>query len=512
MTENHSGPGTGAVKPPSPPPQNGQAPLFADSSGYAALRGLTVAPGGAQAQPGRSSGSPRLFLRAHLVEIVVITLVVTAAAAFFSGKQTKMYSSQAEVAVYPSSSASSTQQALDMGTEKLVASSGVVLALASDSLHVPQSQLRSGLSVGVPVDANLLTISFSDKNPQVARRLAQGLAEAYVNYRSVTVVGDGLQAVIITDAPLPTSPAGPKRAIDVGVAVILGLALGFGTALLRDWMDDRVRGRQDLENESGAEVLAVIPAFGHTRYRTRPLAVLSSPHSPVADAYRNLRTRVVQAAARRGVTTLLVVSPDGDEKGTTAANLAVALAQSGKRVVLVCADLRTANAQGHFGVENEPGLTSVVSVNASLASVLRPTAVSGLQIVPAGPLSYDPGAVLQSPALPELITALSRSVDFVVLASSPMLDSSDVSVLAELADMVLFVADARRSTRAQVRAALQELDPVRNKVIGCVLDNVGKRVPFKPAPTTPPRPDTNVEPMVQGPPAGATASTTSTRR
>ena len=95
--------------------------------------------------------------------------------------------------------------------------------------------------------------------------------------------------------------------------------------------------------------------------------------------------------------------------------------------------------------------------------------------------------------------------------SSPMLDSSDVSVLAELADMVLFVADARHSTRAQVRAALQELDPVRDKVIGCVLDNVGRR-PLKPARPIPPRPDRNADPVVQGPPAGAKTSTTSTQR
>ncbi len=486
-------------------------------------------PAGSPATAGREARAPRLvrmpprrvgraptapgswsrFLLARLPWILLITLAVTAGAAALAWTQTPTYTSQADVVVYPASSqtGSSVQQTTDMGTEKGIASSGAVLVLASRSLHVPERLLQNGLSVSVPVDTELLTISFSDPNRYEARRLAQGLARAYVTFRNpkppaVKVKGQGklaksvtvttpppappgaVQAAIITPASLPLSPSSPNRPLDVGVALLAGLVLGLGTALVRDRIDDRLRGPIDLAERTDAPVLAVIPAFRRRRSDpARGLVVLTSPGSAVAEAYRNLRTRVLQVAGWRGASTVLVTCPGREDKATVAANLAAAVAQSGRRVTLVCADLRWPRVHSLFGLEgDEAGLTTVLYGRADLAATLRRTGIRGLQVLPAGPPPPDPGALPQSPVLREVLDELHSGGDFVVIEAPPVLAGADAGALAELAPMILLVSGARRSRRAQVRAAVHELGHVREKVIGCVLSENGwfRRLPRPP--------------------------------
>lgn len=418
--------------------------------------------------------------------ILVTTAVVTAAAVGVAQVQTPIYTSQATVAVYPASGTSSGVQPFVMGTEKGIASSGAVLSIASQDLLIPVSKLQHGLSVTVPVDADLLEISYSDPNPQVAQSVAEGIAQAYVAYRTSSSQPTGtrsapatpstvgaVQASVITDAALPTSPVGPNLLLIVGVAVILGLALGLGVALIRDWMDDALRGPLDLQTQADSPVLGQIPA------RARPgvgdgLAVVGSPDSPVADAYLNLRTRVLQAAASRRANTLLVTSPGREDKTAIAANLAAAVALSGRKVVLVCADPRWGSADALFGLSGELGLTSLVRGDAKLADAMRATEVPGLQVLPSGPASMDPSNVSQSTAFQRLLRKLRSQADFVVIDAPPVLASADTGALAELGAMILLVADARATTRARVRAASSELSQVRDDLVGWVLDNAGR--------------------------------------
>ncbi len=431
--------------------------------------------------------------------ILVITAVAIAAAAGVAEVQTPIYTSQATVAVYPASGTSSGLQPSVMGTEKGIASSGAVLSLASQSLLIPVSKLQRGLSITVPVDADLLVISFADPNPQVAQSVAEGIAQAYVAYRTsinqptsarnapaTPSTTGAVQAAVITDAALPTSPVSPDRQLIVGVAVILGLALGLAVVLIRDWTDDGLRGPLDLQTQANTPVLGQIPAIHRLRRGVaHGLVMASSPNSPVADAYLNLRTRVLQAAASRRSNTLLVTSPGSEDKSTIGANLAAALAMSGRKVVLVCADPRWGHAEALFGLDGGLGLTSLVQGDAKLADALRGTEVPGLQLLPSGPASVDPSSVLQSTAFQELLRKLRSEADFVVIDAPPVLASADTGALAELGAMILLVADARASTRAGVRAASNELGHVRDDLIGCVLDRAGEawrmHEPSKPA-------------------------------
>jgi succinoglycan biosynthesis transport protein ExoP len=410
-----------------------------------------------------------------------------AAAGALSVLLTPVYEAQAEVAVYPPSWAGSAVPIV-LGTEKGIASSDAVLSIASQSLFIPESTLRHGLSITIPVDADLLVISYSDPDPLMAQSVAEEIAHAYVAYRTPKAlpsatgnppatpsVADAVQATVITDAALPTSPVSPNRPLIIGAALILGLTLGVGLALIRDYMDDGLRGPLDLQAQAGAPVLAQIPAF----YRSRrsladALVVLRNPNSTGAEAYRNLRTRVLQVAGWRRANVLLATSPSREDKTTVAANLAAALALSGRRVVLVGADLRWGRTHALFGLDNRPGLANVVNGDAKLADALRWTEVSGLQVLPGGQADFDPSSVLQSTAFRNLLDELRSEADFVVIDAPPVLAGADTAALAELGAMILLVTDARASTRAEVRTATRELAHVHDEVIGCVLDNIGR--------------------------------------
>ena len=438
-------------------------------------------------QLGRGPGAPgswSRFLVAHARWILAVTLAVVAAGAAFAFSQTPLYRSQADVLVQPApTAAGSTAQDSDMSTEESVATSGVVLSRASQATGVPAGALASGLSVTARGSSYLLQISYSDPNPYVAQRRAQAIAQAYTSFRSASpspksaASSTAPTATLITPASLPASSYSPDYSIDIGAALIVGLALALATAWGRDHLDDRLRGPLDLERQADADVLALIPAFRPDgREPSRRLAMAVSPDSIVAEAYRSLRTRVLLAAAARKPGTILVTSPAWEDRGTVAANLAAALAQSGRSTVLVCADLRW--SCGHLvagtGADGH-GLRGLLEGRTDLASALQPTRVPGLRLLPPGALPPDPAALLQQPTLRTVLDEIRSQADVVIIEAPPLLVSPDARPLAGTAEMILLIADARASTRAQVRAAARELEEKRARLAGCMLVNVGRR-------------------------------------
>ncbi len=472
-------------------PSGGTQGRFTAAGDPAVERGTQLAAMAARqlvGGPGTPGGWSR-FLLAHLRWIMIVTLLAVGAAAGYVHHQTPQYQAQAEVNVWFASPAPTALQGPNMVTEKGIVSSGAILGIASRILDVPQPVLLKGLSVNVPAGSSIMVVAYSDPVPRVAQDRAQVIAEAYVAYRSPTPAASGhgtkaaakavtaLHATLITPATLPTSPSSPKYLVDILAALVVGLGLAIGTAALRDHLDDRFRGPLDLEARTGATVLGLVPAF-RTLSRTpaAELALLWSPDSVVAEAYRSLRTRVLMEAAARGARTLLVTSPGWEKKGTVAANLAVALAQSGRRTILVCADLRWGSTDELFGIQNDvEGLTTLLDARADWTTALQSTGISCLRLLPPGPVPSDPAEILQRPALRTVIGGLRSQADFVIIDAPPLLASPDFSPLAQRAEMVLLVGDARKSTRAQLQAALREAGDAVDKLVGCVLYNVGSR-------------------------------------
>jgi capsular exopolysaccharide synthesis family protein len=275
-------------------------------------------------------------------------------------------------------------------------------------------------------------------------------------------------------APLPTSPSSPKLLINVAVALIVGLGFGIGIAFLREKFDDRLRGRTELEERLGAPVLAVVPKIpGWKRRHGARLVAVDHPRGAAAEAYRTLRTSVMFTAAQRNMKVIMISSPGaGEGKSTTAANVSVGLAEAGKRVILVSADLRNPRAHEFFGLKNDVGLSNALSGEVKPWEALQsPGQFDTLRVMASGPVPSKPAELLQSEQMAELLSQLRDVADFVIVDTAPTLIVADPMAVAAVADGVLVVADSQTTSRGAIAHARELLDQLQAPVIGAVLNN-----------------------------------------
>ncbi|HEY65999.1 MAG TPA: CpsD/CapB family tyrosine-protein kinase [Caldilineae bacterium] len=204
------------------------------------------------------------------------------------------------------------------------------------------------------------------------------------------------------------------------------------------------------------------------------LITVTDPRSPVAEAYRSLRTNLEFSSLDHPLHTLLVTSPGPDEgKSTTLANLAVTTAQTGRRVIVVDCDLRRPRQHEIFGVSNGTGLTTMVRDEAALTRPpLQKTQVAGLWVLPSGPLPPNPAELLASQRMSQVIERLMQSADLVLFDAPPVIAVTDAAVLASKLDGVLLVINAGSTKRQYALRAKEILERVNARLIGAVLNNV----------------------------------------
>jgi capsular exopolysaccharide synthesis family protein len=204
------------------------------------------------------------------------------------------------------------------------------------------------------------------------------------------------------------------------------------------------------------------------------LITISEPRSPISEAYRALRTNLDFAALDQALKTMVVTSAGvGEGKSTTLANLAVVSAQTGRKVVLVDADLRRPTLHQIYGLDNEAGLTTAMMDEAALAAPpLQETGVEGLSVLTSGPLPPNPAELMGSRRMEEVIAALIEGADQVFFDTPPVVAVTDAAVLSTKVDGVLLVISAGRTRREYARSAVQRLEQVNARLVGTVLTNV----------------------------------------
>jgi polysaccharide biosynthesis transport protein len=326
-----------------------------------------------------------------------------------------------------------------------------------------------------------------------AARKAQSLNNRIENLQTQLLAFTGLDftpGTVIAPAALADRPVSPNHRLDVGVGLLVGLFLAVVVAFARDRADGRLRGREELAERLDRPVLATVPPLpawarkaGRGRWTRRQpdtLVTLQQPDSPAAESYRTLRARMARLAAQLDIKSVMVVSAAvGEGKSTTAANLAVVLAETGKDVLLVSADLRRPRVHQFFGVPNTSGLADLLTDGAT------PTAGAGgdnqpdsqlwsvgrcLWVLPSGPAPSRPSALMDSDTMRRFLKLQRDRFDFIILDCPPGLVVADALALAPLADAVLVVADAKRGDRAAVSRLKEELEQVGGSIVGAVLN------------------------------------------
>lgn len=291
---------------------------------------------------------------------------------------------------------------------------------------------------------------------------------------------------IVETAALPKVPAAPNKPRMAMMSVMFGLLLAIGLALFLEHADDTVRTPDDLELRVGVPVLGFVPEISvrknvESKASYRALISALEPNSSTIEAYRNIRTSLFFAGPADECRILLVTSGGpGDGKTTTACNLALVIAQSGKRVLLIDSDFRRPQIHRNFNLDNKKGLSSVLVGECPFEEAIQKTVhdvniIENLDILAAGPNPPNPTELIESSAMQKLLGRLRDQYDRVIVDTPPVLFVSDASVLATVSDGVVLVVRANRHTRAHAVRARKQLERVNAHIIGGILNNV--RVP-----------------------------------
>jgi len=274
--------------------------------------------------------------------------------------------------------------------------------------------------------------------------------------------------------PIPR-PSSPKSGQTLGLAAIIGVVLGGMLALIRDKMDNRLRTIEEVQSIVGLPILGVIPRMpGRRTAVARAMAVHLDPRSEVSEAYRTVRTAVYFGAGSGSrAKTLLVTSPEpGDGKTTSASNLAIAIAQTGRNILLLDADFRKPTQHKNLDVKDSVGLSSVLAGIETLERAIQRTGVEGLDILPCGPIPENPSEILNSQEFGELIDRLALKYDHILFDSPPSNLVTDARILGAVCDASILVLRAEKSTRKAAEHARNAMLSVGANLLGVIVNDV----------------------------------------
>ena len=300
-----------------------------------------------------------------------------------------------------------------------------------------------------------------------------GWQATYAQLGTVLQSGASNFLSVVEPAQVPTTPVGPRVAVNVLLAMAIGLVLSGGAAVLLEYLDDTLHSSDDVRHALGLMTLGSIPPIDGQDYPSK-LVVSRFPRAPVAEAYRLLRTNLQHAAGGQPLHTLMVTSANPLEgKSVTTANLAAALAQSGQQVILVDADMRRPTQHHIHQLDNDTGLSVILQQDdVGLEQVLRPSSIVNLSIITSGPLADNPPDLLGSERMDNLIDLLLQQADIVIFDCPPVEAASDAIILASRLDGALLVVDAGHTRRASAQRSRDALMSVGANLLGVVLNRL----------------------------------------
>ena len=283
-------------------------------------------------------------------------------------------------------------------------------------------------------------------------------------------------AQFIEEATPPEGPTSPKPIRSAVLGIVLGLLLAVGLVFLLDLLDDDLKSKEDVEAASGGlPVLGLIPEIDHWKDRTVALISEATKEERLAaEAYRALRTSVLFLGLDSQIRSIQVTSPlQGEGKSTSAANLAVTLAEAGTRVIAMCCDLRRPRLHEFFGLSNERGFTSVLLGIDPLQDVVQQVpGIPNLKLVASGPVPTNPSELLLSERAANVITALQSQCDLLLIDCPPVLPVTDAVAMSQRVQGTIVVVAAGETSRRELRRTIEILRQVNAPLLGTVVNGI----------------------------------------
>ena len=333
-------------------------------------------------------------------------------------------------------------------------------------------------------------VDASDANSKARQTVLEDrLAQFRSTYGNVLAQLEGIRLTeanaqdtitVVEPAKTPKRPVRPRVLMNTLLAAIVGGMIGLGAAFLIEYLDDTIKTPDDIARLTTLSTLGIIAKRKNSKNgENGGFVTIEDPRSPVAEAYRAIRTGIQFAGVDAPMRTLVVTSPGpGEGKSTTAANLAVVMAQMGKKVALIDADLRKPIQHKRWGVPNTVGLTGALlmdDVLDDLENLLTPTAVDNLWLLTSGQLPHNPSELLGSHKLKQLTEQLLRKLDILIFDSPPTLAVTDPVILGQTMDGVIIVIDAGITRDPALIHALTEMEKVNAHVLGIVLNRFNSK-------------------------------------
>lgn len=429
------------------------------------------------------------ILRKNWLLMVLMTALGFATAFVYTSTRTPVYESTSTVFV--STQAGSSAAELQQGSSFTQARINTYVGLATTpvvlqpvieqlGLNVNTDVLARNVTASAALNSTLITVTASDPSATVAADIANQVAASLSNTvpRLEPEAEDGSSPVRLSqvrEAFPAGAPSSPNTMLNLLIGAALGLAIGLGAAVLRTAFDNRVRTAREAELITSAPNIGAI-AFD-SKARERPLIVHVDPLSPRAESFRALRTNL-QFLDMGGRSSFVVTSSVPSEgKSTTTINLAIALADAGKRVALVDTDLRKPKVAEYLSIEGGAGLTDVLIGRAKVNEVMLPWGGRSLYVLPSGKIPPNPSELLGSHQMKILLEMLERDFDVVLCDAPPLLPVTDAAILARLTSGALMIIAAGSTTKHQLVGATDALTTVGAKLAGFVMSMVPTRGP-----------------------------------
>lgn len=453
-----------------------------------------------EASPGLDLEDYLNVLRVYWKAIVAFTLLATVAAAGWTILQPKIYSSDSSgIVVTPGSDNVSLALAGDslakakVKNYESVAKSRLVAdrVIQALDLKTTADALLGGISVKVPLDTAEIRVTAQSTDPATAQRVADawvnGLAaqvEAIETAPSADAAGSSPSAATavrvlpLGKAVLPVSPTSPNTKLNLALGALVGLALGVAYALIRRHLDRRIQKAADIERLFGVPVIGALPVDHRldgksTIVDAGTAAQFHDAGGAMAEALRELRTNLSFLDVDQPPRIIVVTSSmQAEGKSTVTANLAVTMAAAGENVVVVDGDLRRPTLVDVFNLVPGVGVTDVLTGTAQLADVLQPWgALPNLSVLGSGRIPPNPSELLGSRAMKNMLNTLAKDA-VVLIDAPPLLPVTDAAVLSRVADGAIVVIRTGRTTQEQLDQSLGNLEKVKGRVLGAVLNYV----------------------------------------
>lgn len=295
---------------------------------------------------------------------------------------------------------------------------------------------------------------------------------------------------IIDTAVVSNIPVSPKKEKNFLLGIILGIFFGITVAFILFFLDESIRTTEEVEHYTGEQILGIITYIGGNGRKDKSkgekkvsedemiekmrkkLIINMEPHAPIAEAYRSIRTQI-KYRSKEGEKLVYVFTSSipGEGKSTTISNLGITMANLGKKVVLIDADMRKPVIHKIFNVRNGIGLAHYINGKSTFEEIKRDTEVENLTVITYGTRPINPSELLENPKMKELLEICKNDYDYVLVDAPPVNVVTDPIVLANYADKLLWVVSPGKVKRKDLRHARKLLVPVKRKILGVILNS-----------------------------------------